>query len=53
MQYALDKQVQPSFNKQPYQAPSLRVYRDIQILTQAISNSMGNSDGVSGNNKTI
>jgi hypothetical protein len=48
----LKEQVQPSFTQKSYQAPTLRVYGDIRLLTQ-ISNNLGlATDAMTGPLKT-
>jgi hypothetical protein len=50
----IDRKVQPSFDKKPYQEPCLQVYGDIQVLTRTNTHSPVNRDRTGGgsNNKT-
>jgi hypothetical protein len=44
---------QPAREKKPYHKPDLRVYGDIQLLTNAVASNSAHADGGSGKtNKT-
>jgi hypothetical protein len=44
---------QPAKEKKPYHEPELRVYGDIELLTNAVANNSAHADGgMGGTNKT-
>ena len=44
---------QPAKGKKPYRKPDLRVYGDIQLLTNAVASTSSHPDGgMAGTNKT-